>query len=350
MVAMAIYGMAQALSLLADPAADPWHRATTVLAWQVLSFVLLRAMREAALMPKAAAFFDSLPVSPAQRLRADVVLALLTYSFLWLPVAWVVGDPLGLRVAPLSVTVAQLAELMLISLTLNLTLLRSRPRHASICGAVLVAFAALQGAAAGLEVARAAGALIAVIALWASYQPGAARAPPRPRRHAWFDRIALGTGLVVPLLGNELRANLAVRCGAILATLAACLVVIEVRTNDTSQASVLLFVAAMAALALHSLPALIRRTLLARLHFLAGQPAFARRMRAATYLLPTSIFLLALLLGWLFDRADRVSLDAGVFAVLYLVGVLGARLELRVMPWFMPFAVAIAVIILGAMT
>ena len=154
----------------------------------------------------------------------------------------------------------------------------------------------------------------------------------------------------MPLLTHELRANLAVRVGAILATFGACLLVIELRTNDTSTASVLLFVAAVATLALYSLPALLRRTLLTKLEFLAGQPAFAQRLRLPAYLLPTALFCAALWLGWIFDRSGRTGIDAGVFCALYLAGVVGTRLGLRITSWFIPFAVTIAVIILGAMT
>ena len=185
-----------------------------------------------------------------------------------------------------------------------------------MCCAALLVFAALPGANSWMETSRAGCALLAVIALWASYQPGAARAPAKPRRIEVFDRLAISSGLVLPLLTHELRANLAVRCGAILATLAACLLVIELRTNDTSSASVLLFVVAMAALALYSLPALLRRTLMSKLHFLAGQPAFARRMRAAVYLVPTGLFCVAMALGWSFDRSGRAAIDAGIFSAL----------------------------------
>src|SRR5690348_3386572 len=83
MVAMVVYGMAQALQLLLDPATSVAYRIEVIAAWQFLSLVLLRALREAALMPRAQRFFDTLPISPALRLRADVALALLTYSFLW---------------------------------------------------------------------------------------------------------------------------------------------------------------------------------------------------------------------------------------------------------------------------
>ena len=244
MVAMAIFGMAQALLLLLDPSASRAHHIVVIGAWQGFSFLLLRATREAALMPKVRFFFDSLPIAPSQKLRADAVLALLTYSFLWLPIAWVVLDPLGARNTPLPGTMSLLGELVVLSLCLNLTLLRSRPRHALLCGVALLMFAAPQGANFWMEISRAGSALLAVIALWASYQPGAARAPARPRRIEIFDRLAISSGLVLALLTHELRANLAVRCGAILATLAACLLVIELRTNDTSSASVLLFVVA----------------------------------------------------------------------------------------------------------
>ena len=349
-VAMVIYGMAQALLLLPDPGADYWQRIEVIAAWQALSFVLVRALREAALMPKAQLFFDSLPISPALRLRADLVLALLTYSFLWLPVAWVLVDPLAARVTPLITTAAALAELAVISVCVNLTLLRARPRHAVVCCAALVVFAASQGAGAVPEALRAGGALSAAWALWASYQPGAARAPRARRRNHLADQLALRTGLVLPLLANPLRANLTVSVGVILATLAPCLLVIELRTNDTSGVSVLLFVAAAATLALYSLPALLRRTLLTRLEFLAGQPAFAQRMRLAVYALPTLLFSAALCLGWVFDRSGRAGVDAGIFSLLYVVGVAGARVGLRITSWFIPFAVMIAVIILGAMT
>jgi hypothetical protein len=354
MVAMVIYGMAQALALLLDASTSLWHRIEVISAWQVISFVLVRALREAALMPKAQHFFDSLPIAPALRLRADVVLTLLTYSFLWLPVGWVIVDPLGARTAPLGIALAALAELAVISTCVNLTFLRTRPRHAAICLGALMLFAASHGTAAWLEAMRAACALLAAAGLWWSYQPGAVRASKAVRRsgltHRLAHAIALRTGLVVPLLANELRANLLVRVGVILATMAACLLVLELRTNDTSSASVLLFVAAIATLALYSLPALLRRTLLGKLEFLAGQPAFAQRMRLAAYLVPTLLFCGALWLGWMFDRSGRAGIDAGVFSALYVVGVAGTRLGLRVTTWFIPFAVMIAVIILGAMT
>ncbi len=349
MVVMAIVGMAQGLVLLSDPGASPAQRIAVIAAWQGISLVLMRALREAALMPRARGFFDSLPIPPVLQLRADLVLALLAYSFLWLPVAWVIADPLGMQSAPLPATILQLSSLIVISLGLNLTLLRSRPRHALPCIAALMLFA-VPGHAHWLDAARVGGAVAAAAGLWLSYLPGAARAPVAPRRSALADQLAIRSGLVIPLLANELRANLLVRVGAILVTLGACLLVIELRTNDTSTASVLLFVAAVAALALYSLPALIRRTLLTKLHFLAGQPAFAARMRIAVYVIPGTMFLLALVAGWIFDRGGRPWLEIPLFSALYVLGVVGARAGFRLTTWIVPFVTMMLLIILGAMT
>jgi hypothetical protein len=219
-----------------------------------------------------------------------------------------------------------------------------------VCVGALALYAGLPGRSPGFVLAQAGCALLAAWALWRSYQHGAARAPAARRRSALADRLAIRSGLVVPLLTHELRANLAVRVGIILATLGACLLVIELRTNDTSSASVLLFVAAAATLALYSLPALLRRTLLTKLEFLAGQPAFVQRLRLPVYLLPTLLFGAALWLGWTFDRSGRAAIDAGIFCALYVAGVVGTRTGLRITSWIIPFAATIAVIILGAMT
>jgi hypothetical protein len=348
-VAMIVYGMAQALSMLPDPATAPAQRIAVIAAWQALSFILLRALREAALMPKAVSFFDSLPVPSVHKLRADAVLALLSYSFLWLPVAWVLLDPLGERRASPAVASAELGALAVLSVAVNLTCLRGRWMQAGICVLALAAYA-WPTHVGGIEAIRLLCATLAMWALWKSYQPGTARAPAKRRRSALADGLAVHSGLVVPLLANELRANLLVRLGVVLATLAACLVVIELRTNDTSTASVLLFVAGAAALALYSLPALVRSTLMNRLPFLAGQAGFVRRMRFWIYFIPTALFCAALLLGWAFDHGGRAALEAGIFSALYVLGVAGARKDLQVTRWFMPFATLVAVIILGAMT
>jgi hypothetical protein len=345
-----LIGLGQALLLLSDPATPLAERAAVVGAWQALSMLLLRSTREATFMPRARPFFDSLPIRGAFKLRADLLMSLASYSLLWLPVAWVVAAPrVQVPHAPATALLAML-ELATLSLCVNLTLLRGARTHAVAALAATVAFAAVGGSGATPTAARVACTLLGCAALWSSYLPGAARAPRAQRRSHALDRLVLGSGLVVGLLAGALRANLLVRLGTIFATLALCLTVIQLRTNDTSSASVLVFVAAMAAIALYSLPALCREMLLTRLAFLAGQPAFERRMRLSIYLIPTGFFVLALGLARLFDRSGTAARDALVFSLLFLFGVLGARLGWKIIKWLMPFSCMIALIILAAMT
>jgi len=342
-VVMVVYGLAQALSLLQAESTGRWDRLLVVAAWQGISFILLRALREAALMPRARAFFDALPVSAAQKFQADSRLALLGYSFLWLPVGWCL-----FTAATPEKTSLVLAELVIISLCVNLAVLRGATRPAALAFGALVLFAA-QDTGRWIEPVRLLAAVIALAALWRSYLPGGL--PVRHRRSAggFADRLALRSGLVIPLLTHELRSNLAVRLGCIAATLGACLVLIEVRTSDASQASVVVFVAAVAALGLYSLPALCRDTLLGKLHFLAGHPAFARRMRFAAYAIPCALFVIALSIAAPFDRSGTALRDASVFSLLFVAGVAGARLGIPAIRWAMPLACMIALIILSAM-
>ena len=343
-VAMLVIGLAQALSLLKDAATDPWQRLLVIAAWQAITFILLRALREAAFMPRARTFFDSLPLRPQQKLRTDLILALQSYSFLWAPMAWCIVSSEHLTLASWS-----LAELAVLSLCVNLALLRGAVRAALLALLALASFAAAHGSGAWVEPLRALCAVFACVALRGAYLPGAVPLRSRPRRRAFAERLALGSGLVVPLLTHELRANLTVRLGVIAATLAGCLIVIALRTGDTSHASVVVFVAAVAALALYSLPALCRKTLLTKLAFLAGNPRFARRMRFSAYAIPSALFAAALLAAWPFDQSGTALRDAAVFVLLYLTGVAGARASLAVIAWFMPLSCAVALIILSAM-
>lgn len=347
-VLMLLYGLSVALGKLADPTADLLQRGAVVAGWQAASFVLLRSLREAALMPRARAFFDTLPIPITQELRADLWLSALGYSLLWLPVAWVAFDPLGDSSGAAPALLLALAELVLISLCVNITWLRGTCREALLAMAALAAFAWLGKPGAAWEAARVGCVLAAGWALWSSYLPRKAHMPRR--RRAAGGRLALASGLVLPLLLDELRSNLLVRTGFIGATFAACLLVIALRTNDTSDASVLVFVAAMATLALYSLPSLIRSTLLGKLEFLAGQPRFARRMRLAAYGIPAAIFAATLALAWIFDGSQQRVIEALVFSGLFLLGVAGSRLKWNMTSWAMPFLTLVTLIILGAMT
>jgi len=350
LVTMVILGLAQALRALDDPSTGLALRLAIVGAWQCASFVLLRSLREAAFMPRARAFFDALPVTPRQKLRADLALSLLSYSFLWPPILWVLFVPAQEAPQDLYATMPSLLELVALSLCVNILLLRGFGREAAAALTALMVYSLSRGTASWVEPVRLACLVVAGHALWRSYLPENARPRARPERNAFADGVALRSGLVVPLLLNELRSNLAVRIGVIAAVFAGCLIIIQLRTNDTSQASVLVFVAAVATLALFRLPALIRTTLLTKLGFLAGQAAFRQRMRGCAYGIPAVLFAAALLAAAPFDRSGTALRDAGVFTAIFVPGVVGARAGLTPANWFIPLASMVALIILSAMT
>jgi len=349
-VLLLVVVLAQALHLLADPHTPAGVRAAVIVGWQAASLLLLRTLREATFMPRPRMFFDSLPVPARDRLRADLLLSLASYSVLWLPVAWALFDPLGREAAAGPALVFELLELAALSLCVNITLLRGAGRHALTTAATLAGFTLVTGAGLAPRLVHLGLVLAAVAALWHCYLPARARMPRAVRRGGLGERLVLGSGLVLGLLANELRANLLVRAGFIAATLTGCLLVIRLRTNDASTASVVVFVAAVAGLALYTLPALCRKTLLTKVAFLAGQPAFARRMRFTTYAVPIGIYALALGAAWQFDRSGRAGLDAAIFSALFVCAVAGARLGWRPTTWLMPFTSTIALIILAAMT
>jgi hypothetical protein len=347
---MTIIGLAMGLRLLLDPRIGLWQHVLIVVAWQCVSFILLRALREATFMPRARAFFDALPVPPLQKLRADLSLSLLGYSLLWLPIAWMlVAPPDTPAHTDAWRALAPLTELVTLSVCVNTTLLRGAARHALASLGLLALYAFSHGTDTWVEPARFACSALAAAVLWHSYLPQPSRIRARPARSAFADGLARRSGLVTTLLANDLRSNLLVRIGIIAATLGACLVVIAVRASDSATASVVLFVAAVAALALYSLPMLCRTTLFTRLHFLAGQAAFARRMRLAAYGIPSVLFGAALAAAWPFDRSGTAPRDALVFSLCYLAGVAATRAGVKAIKWLMPLATMIALIVLGAM-
>jgi len=348
-VLMLVVAMGQALQMLAAPDTSPAIRTAVIGCWQAVSLLLLRTLREATFMPRPRAFFDSLPIPMRDKLRADLLLSLASYSVLWLPVAWVViVHKDGGAAAP--AVIFQLAELASLSLCVNLALLRGATRHALASLTFLACFALLAGDGTPTQLLHLGLAVGAAAALWHAYLPARARVRRATRHGGFAERLVLGSGLVLGLLGSELRANLLVRVGFIAAALAGCLLVIRLRTNDASSASVVVFVAAVAGLALYTLPALCRRTLLTKAAFLAGQPAFARRMRFTAYAVPVGLYALAMAIAWPFDHSERPGIDLLVFSLLFVLGVTGARLGWRPTTWLMPFTSMIALIILAAMT
>jgi hypothetical protein len=348
-VALLLMALAHGFALLADPATGVVDRALVVAAWQASSWMVLRALREAALMPRARGFMDALPIGVSARLWTDIVLAAFAYSFLWAPMLWALFAPAA---APRDTSHDALpfAELALLSLCANIAWLRGAARQTLVAFLALGVFAIAPGAGAVPELARLGATVLGATTLWTVYLPGARRAAGPARAGAFADSMSLRSGLVLPLLAHELGANLFVRLGIIAATLAACLAVIRLRTNDTSSASVVVFVSAMAALALFRLPALIRNTLLSKLHFLRAHPGFPRRMRFAAYAVPTLLFAAAVIAAWPFDRSGTAMRDAVAFSSLYVAGVAATRAAWAPANWLVPVVGAVMLIILSAMT
>jgi hypothetical protein len=348
---LAVFVMVQAdaLRLLVHVDTPAAQRFAVIAGWQGATFVLLRALREATLMPHARAFFATLPVPPSQVLRSDVLLALQGYSILWAPLAWVAFT------ARTCETILNLAALAAVSLCANLALLRGKTSHAlaAFAALALLAIAAAADTRAPGILASAAAVAASAIALWRSYLPGRARTPAPRTGNGAADRLAqkisLGSGLAVPFLAHELRSNVLIRVGVIVGALAALLALNGLRATGAAGTRTLVFGGAAAAIALYPLPALWRTSLLTKLHFLAGQPAFVRRMRLAVYGLPALLFGIALAVAGYFDASESPRVAPAIFGVLFAGGVAAARCGLQAASWLMPLMNFVAVIVLGGM-
>jgi hypothetical protein len=335
-LAVFVLVQAEALRVLLRTDAPLEHRLAAIAAWQFVTFVLLRALREAVLMPKARAWFSSLPIRPSSELQSDFTFALQGYSILWAPLGWVAFTAQTLE-AWLS-----LGVLLATSLCANLALLRARPWH-SLPALVALALLALPVGTAILLVAV----FVACAALWHSYLPGSVRAARPPRTRRIGERLSIRSGLALPFLAHELRSNVLIRIGFIAGTLAACLLMTALRAQDEAGARSLVFVGAVAAVALYPLPALWRSTLLGKLHFLAGQADFVRRIRPGVYGIPALLFGGALLVAALFDAGESARATPAIFGSLFVGGVVAARCGVQMTSWLLPLLSFVAVLILG---
>jgi hypothetical protein len=103
----------------------------------------------------------------------------------------------------------------------------------------------------------------------------------------------------------------------------------------------------VATVALYPLPILWRNTLLTRLHFLAGQADFVRRMRPGVYGIPALLFGGALLVAAYFDAGESAPATSAVFGTLFVAGVAAARCGVQMASWLMPLLSFVAVLIFG---
>jgi hypothetical protein len=335
-LAVFVLVQAEALRTLLRAEAPIEQRLAVVVAWQFVTFVLLRALREAVLMPMARAFFSSLPIPSSCELQSDFTFALQGYSLLWAPLGWVAYTSQTFQ-AWLS-----LGVLVVASLCANLALLRARPWHSLPALAALLTMALpprpliLFGAAA-----------VAGFALWRSYLPGSVRATQPTRVSELAERLSIRSGLALSFFAHDLRSNVLIRTGFIASTLAACLLMTALRAQGAAGTRSLVFVGAMATVALYPLPVLWRNTLLTRLHFLAGQADFVRRIRPSVYGIPALLFGGALLVATFFDAGESAPATSAIFGALFVAGVVAARCGVQMASWLMPLSSFVAVLILG---
>ncbi|MEO8017910.1 MAG: DUF6136 family protein [Pseudomonadota bacterium] len=347
-LAVFVLVQAEALKLLVSPESKAAVRIAVVAGWQGATFVLLRALREAVLMPKARVFFATLPVSPASELRSDLLFAIQGYSLLWAPLAWVAFTAQSHQA---QLTLASLAA---VSLFANLALLRGKALNAAIILALLFVLSSTRAETRqvlAFATSRLAIAALAAFALWLSYLVDFPL--PRARRSLRAGGLAyqaaLASGLALPFLAHELRSNVAVRLGFIACTLGACLLLASQRAEGVAGTRVLVFVGAAAAVALYPLPALWRNTLLSKLPFLAGQAAFVQRIRLPVYGISILLFGAALAVAWHFDAGESHPATAVTFSTMFAGGVIAARLGWQIASWLMPLLNFVAVLILGGM-
>jgi hypothetical protein len=335
-IAVFVLVQVEALRTLLREEAPLEHRLAVIVAWQFVTFVLLRALREAVLMPKTRAFFSTLPIRSSSELQCDFTFAVQGYSILWAPLGWVAFTTQTLQ-AWLS-----LGVLVVTSLCANLALLRARPWHSLPALIALATLVLPVGPAVLLGAVCVAG-----VALWRSYLPGSVHTPPPPRASDLAERLSIRSGLALSFFAHDLRSNVLIRIGVIAGTLATCLLMTALRARGAAGTRSLVFVGAVATVALYPLPILWRNTLLTRLHFLAGQADFVRRMRPGVYGIPALLFGGALLVAAYFDAGESAPATSAVFGTLFVAGVAAARCGVQMASWLMPLLSFVAVLIFG---
>jgi hypothetical protein len=161
------------------------------------------------------------------------------------------------------------------------------------------------------------------------------------------ERLSIRSGLALSFFAHDLRSNVLIRTGFIASTLAACLLMTALRAQGAAGTRSLVFVGAMATVALYPLPVLWRNTLLTRLHFLAGQADFVRRIRPSVYGIPALLFGGALLVATFFDAGESAPATSAIFGALFVAGVVAARCGVQMASWLMPLSSFVVVLILG---
>jgi Family of unknown function (DUF6136) len=354
-LALVLLAAADGLTSLTRPSTSLTNRLLNVCLWQAVTFGLLWCLRDAILMPRAAAFFASLPVSHWEKLRADVNLCAVSYSVLWLPVLWAIGVGFsGGADSSGTLTSYSLLALVAFSLLANLLLLHRKLRGFPLVIPGLIAFT-LPDSAVGIASETGVLVLCGVHVVRSYRESRTLHTYPR-NASALLERIAIKTGLAVPLFAHELYASLSIRLLTVSAMLALIPLLSEFREAHGLQRTGFVMAVAIAVIAFHDLPALCRSTAFAKLPFIAAQKNFVRRvsifalgMSAVLYgcALLCACFLTMFPLDSLPPDPRQLMAPAVFFTTAFLAGTIAAMMGWPSARWLMPVVNVVAAIVMS---
>jgi hypothetical protein len=350
-IAGMVFVLANGLMALTSPQTTSVERLGAVLGWQLVTLGLLWSLRRLIFMRDAESFLAALPIPERAVWRADVLIALQCYSVLWLPLAWVLYM-LWNRQPPTQALIACASYLVMtgVGLVLNVLLLRGAYRRAVIMALPMLVLMVIRpqsalGAAALLGVAALA---MTVTIRGRPRSPATGTGPPTGRRHAFHERLAMASALVLPVSVNVLRDSLIVRGACLVGTWMLALTLLAGHAPGAGLATALLIgLMAVASAVLYRLPTMIRSTVLNRLDFLAGHRRFRWRVTVLAEGLPGALFVICLGASW---GIASYTLPAGTsdpvlpfytlyfYAGLFVLGALAATWSHTLMRWLTPIA------------
>ena len=351
-----LLAVADGLSALSNASTTFTHKFATICSWQLGTLGLLWAMREAVFMPRAAPFFAALPIKASQQLRADIALCMLSYSLLWLPVAWAIGHGFFAAGALQGTQVMlRVSAFVAFSLAANLLLQRLGLRAALVVVPGLLA-CAVAGANFVGTLCTVAAATVIGLYLWHICQQPHALDTRQSTPNALVERLAVRTGLAVLLFTNELRAALLLRLSCVFGLLALIPLLAALKPDAELEAAGFVVVMTAATIAFHDLPALCRSVAFTKLRFVAGQQLFVRRVTLFAHALPATLYLCALLAAHRITTAthdptyqlSHLLQSASIFfSTTFVIGTIAASLGYGSVRWLMPVVNFVAAIFLS---
>ena len=349
--------LSHALLTLTEAGTPTDMRCLTVIGWQGLTFSILWLARPILFMRTIDAFVASLPVSARSIWLADILMALQCYSIVWLPLLCL-PYMIWRQLPPLQALLACIAFIVMVAVGLlfNLLLLRKAMTSATAMLLPLLGMVFFQPQSfIGFTALIGTGLLATFVAFRLLRRSSDKRAPP-PALTAPLSGFHQATALVLPIAWHVLHDTLIWRSGMLLASLGLSLALPSLRPTDPRlPEAAMIMCAALTSMMLYGMPALISRTVLDRLDFLAGHRGYRRRVILCSTALASSIFCMMLWICWLISRhlmaakaphpvADLYPMI--IFCALFIAGVWMAFKIYISARWIMPTAHLALVLIL----